>query len=165
MAKLIQVSLLIMLSFLLLSSFYVSMVAGQNNAYTAKANIASTKTAISNCYTAVKEAEAEGAKVSVLIDNLNVAGKLLTQAELAYSAKDYVSAANFASKSKDSLSGFNVLAVSLKETATQNRKTGLFTNYVLGIAALAVFCAGLVSWVFLSKKTKRSDVVDEFASV
>jgi len=165
MAKLIQVSLLVMLSFLLLSSFYVSMVAGQSNAYTAKANIASTKTAISNCYTAVKEAEAEGATVSVLIGTLNVAGQLLTQAELAYSAKDYVSVANFASKSKDSLSGFNNLAVSLKETAAQNRNTGLFTNYVLGIAALAVFCAGLVSWVFLSKKTQRSDVVDEFASV
>jgi hypothetical protein len=126
-----------------------SQVAGQDDA---AANISAAKTELSNCYASVKAAEAQGANVTGLIATLNDAGELLTRAELAYLAKDYDSAANFTQQSKDTLDGFNQAANSLKADAMQSGNSGFFTDALLVVASLVIFCVGIAVWVALRSK-------------
>lgn len=58
--------------------------ANQADAETA---ISSAQATLLNCYNAAKQAEAAGANITVLVDALNEAGALLSQAELAYDNK------------------------------------------------------------------------------
>jgi hypothetical protein len=150
--------LLFLLIAILLLPIYGSLAAGQSAQD--NSDIASTKTAIANAYLAAKDAEAQGANVSPLMATLNEAGQLLTQAELAYSAKDYSAAANFAAQSRNKLNGFNDLAANIKATATSNNSSGFFKDILLVIGAIIVLAVGILAYVVLGRKERRSELVD-----
>lgn len=144
--KLTLLAVVFLVVFLL---FMCSHVAGQSDA---ASNISAAKVELSNCYASVKVAEAKGANVTGLIATLNDAGELLTRAELAYLAKDYDSAADFAQQSKDKLDGFNQAANSLKADAMQSGNVVFFVDALLVAIALVIFCVGIAVWVALRSK-------------
>jgi hypothetical protein len=157
LAKLPHLCLLFLLISILLFPIYGSMATGQSTGDSS--DIASAKTALANAYLAIKDAEAQGADVSSLMVTLNEAGQLLTRAELAYSAKDYSSAANFAAQSRNKLSGLGDLAGNVKQTAINNNNKSFFNNILLVIGAIVIFTVGLTAWIVLGRKERRSEIV------
>jgi hypothetical protein len=123
---------------------------GQADAATA---ISSAKNTILSCYNAAKEAEAAGANISVLVDNLNEAGSLLSQADLAYATNDFDAAFNLAIQSQNSLNDCLAEANTLKETAAQQQNQDFLKNVVGSIiGTFVVIFAGLAIWLLLKKK-------------
>jgi hypothetical protein len=119
----------------------------------AAAAISSAKDTLLTCYNAAKQAEAAGANITVLVDTLNDAGLLLSQAEFAYAANDFDTALNRASQSQNTLNSFIAEANTLRETATQQQNQGFLINVVGSvIGAFAVIAVGFAAWFFLKKK-------------
>ena len=124
----------------------------------AQSAISSAKNTILTCYSAVREAEAAGANITVLTAMLNQAGSLLSQAEFAYATSDFDTASNLASQSQNVLTNFVGEANALKETATQQRNQDFLVNVVGSIiGAFTVIVVGGVVWLFLKKKYKTSE--------
>ena len=141
-------AVLILLSLVVISPSPVW--ADQAGAATA---ISSAKATLLNCYNAAKQAEAAGANITVLVDALNEAGPLLSQAELAYDTQDFDEALNLATQSQAPLNNFVEEANVLGETARQQREWDFSIN-VIGstVGAFAVIFAGVAVWVLLKRK-------------
>jgi hypothetical protein len=125
--------------------------------------ISSAKNTILNCYNAAKDAEVAGANISVLVDTLNVAGSLLSQAEFSYTKRDFEAALNFAVQSQNSLNNFIAKANALRETATQQQNQDFLINVVGSIiGTIAVIVAGFAVWLFLKRKygTTEAHVIE-----
>jgi hypothetical protein len=120
--------------------------------------IASAKNTIVTCYSAVKDAEAAGANITVLVGTLNEAGSLLSQAEFAYDASDFDTAFNLASQSQNTLANLAGEANILRDTATQQQNQDFLIN-VAGsiIGAFLVIVAGFVVWFLLKRKYKTTE--------
>jgi len=120
--------------------------------------IASAKNTIVTCYSAVKDAEAAGANITVLVGTLNEAGLLLSQAEFAYDASDFDTAFNLASQSQNTLANLAGEANILRDTATQQQNQDFLIN-VAGsiIGAFLVIVAGFVVWFLLKRKYKTTE--------
>jgi hypothetical protein len=140
---------------ILIVTFFISPVASQADVTTA---ISSAKNTFLNCYEAAKAAETAGANITVLTSNLNEAGMLLSQAELAYSSNDLNSARNLAVQSEAKLSNFISDADHLREIATQQRNQD-FLITVVGplLGALAIIGIGVGTWIFLKKKYEHQE--------
>ena len=129
--------------------------AEQSNAETA---ISSAKNRILDCYNAAKEAEVAGANITSLIATLNEAGALFSQAELAHAANDFGAAVNLAVQSQSTLGDFVSEANILKETASQQRNQDFLINVVGSlVGASAVVGTGILTWIFLKKKTQEME--------
>jgi hypothetical protein len=137
----------------LCGTLLISSVSAQGSGDNA---INSAKDTIKNCYNAVSQAEAAGANVDDLMTKLNDAASSLSAAELAYANGDYNTADNAASQCQSKLSDFipqaNALTASAQAATTQNL---LFTVF-LSIFSVAVFGAGLMAWVVLSRRERRN---------
>ncbi len=129
------------------------LVAGQSDA---KSEIALAKDELSDCYETVKSVEAKGGNITGLVAILNNAGRLLTQAELAYLAENYSSAVTFARQSKVQLSGFDVKASLVKNDALYNGNLGFYTDALLVVAGFVIFCVGIAVWFILGRFKPRS---------
>ena len=141
--------LLVIILLIFLTIFATPVWAGEKDAATA---ISSAKNEILNCYTAAKEAEVAGANIKVLVSNLNEAGSLLSQAELAYATNDFDAAVKFAVRTQDYLNGFIAEANTLQETAIQHRNQDFLINFVGSIVGtFAVILVGFAVWFFLKK--------------
>ena len=131
----------------------------------AQSAISSAKNTILTCYSAVREAEAAGANITVLTATLNQAASLLSQAEFAYATNDFDTASNLASQSQNTLTNFVEEANALKETATQQRNQDFLVNVVGSlIGTFVVIVAGLVVWIFLKRKYTGSTEAHESES-
>jgi hypothetical protein len=146
----------IVVTLLLLVAIVPSPVwASQADAATA---IFSAKNAILNCYNAAKQAEAAGVNIAVLVDTLNEAGSLLSEAELAYAANDFDTALNLAVQSQNSLSNLIAEANTLQENFTQQQNQDFLINVVFSIiGTFAVIVAGFAVWLFLKKKYETTE--------
>ncbi|TRO52894.1 hypothetical protein E2P61_02620 [Candidatus Bathyarchaeota archaeon] len=130
--------------------------AEQSNASTA---ISSAKNRILDCYNAVKDAEAAGANITTLAATLDEAGALLSQAELAYAAKDFSTSFNLATQSLNRLNNFVDEANTSMEVAIQQQNIDFLINVVGSIiGTLAVIIAGFAVWRFLKKKYEKTEV-------
>jgi hypothetical protein len=156
--KPIQVSLLLTIVLLTLFPFHLQFAAGQSA--NDNSGITQTQTALSSAFASVKAAEAEGADVSTLTTILNEAGQLLTQAQLAYLAKDYNSAASLASASRSKINGISDLANNLKGEAVRSRGTSLVITVLLTLFSLTIFSVGVAAWMLLGRKTQRRETVE-----
>jgi hypothetical protein len=131
------------------------VLAEQTNAAEA---ITSAKAQIVTGYQAARQAEGAGANISSLTATLNDAGALLSQAESAYSQKDFDAARNLAVQSKDMLGNLVSEANALKQTATQQRNQDFLINVVGSIVgAFAVIGAGIAAWLFLKKRYAQNE--------
>ena len=151
-----KIPIALFISLLLFVTVVASPVwAEQANASTA---ISSAKNTIVNCYSAAKEAEAVGANITAIVDTLNEAGSLLSQAELAYAANDFDAALNLAVQSQTTLSDFIGEANSLKETALQQQNQDFLINVVGSIiATFVVIVAGGLVWFLLKRKCQTAE--------
>ena len=138
---------------LLLVTATFSLASGQGSAETA---ISSAQDTLKNSYSATQQAYAAGANVTGLVDTLNTAAGLLSQAELAYASNDFNSAYSLATQSQSSLSGF-VDQANAQQTAAQQatNQTFVFT-LVSVVAAIAIFCGGLIGYIVLGRQERRS---------
>jgi len=120
--------------------------------------ISSAKNTILNCYSAIKETEAAGANITVLMGTINEAGSLLSQAELAYAANDFDAALNLAIQSQNRLSNFIGEANTLREIAVQQQNQDFLINVVGSIVGtFVVIIAGFAVWRFLKKKSETTE--------
>jgi len=124
----------------------------------AAAAITSAKEQILICYQADKEAEGAGANITALVAVLNDAGTLLSRTEFTYSISDFDTARDLAIQSQNTLGDIVSEANTLKETATQQRNQDFLINVVGSLAgAFAVVGAGVLTWIFLKKKTRNME--------
>lgn len=115
--------------------------------------ISLAKSTILDCYNAAKQAETAGANITTLVDTLNKASSLLSQAEFAYATSDFNAALNLAVRSQNSLNGFVAEASALKETATVQVNQNFLLS-VIGsiIGTFAIMIGGFAAWRFIKKK-------------
>jgi len=104
-------------------------------------------------YEAVAGADKAGANVTGLLAVLNNASDLLSRADLAFLKADFDSAADFASRSVDTLHAFVNEASVLRDNAEQSRFRDLMVNVVGSIlGTVAVFVSSFVVWGELKRK-------------
>jgi hypothetical protein len=145
---------LVFVIFFLVNSIYSTPTLA--NQGSAEAQISSARNLIKDCYFSVKEAEATGANISALMFTLNEAGILLSQAEMAYSAKEYNSAENYARQSKNKLNDFIFQATTLTQTASSIASLDFITMALSLIASIGIMCFGISVWLILKRKEKIS---------
>jgi hypothetical protein len=105
------------------------------------------------CYGAVVQAEGAGGNVTELAGVLSEAGVLLSQARVAFENGEYDLAFEFSSNCTDRLAGFTDRAVTLRDSAAQERILDFMVNVVGStVGAVAVVVAGWVLWVYLKRK-------------
>lgn len=108
-----------------------------------------------NCYMVVYETEKTGANVSELLNSLNKAGWLLSQAKHAYNLGDHDLAFSLANQSLTELAGFVDKANSLKIGAERARFLDFMTNFVgSALGAVAIIVGGYCVWLYLKKREK-----------
>jgi hypothetical protein len=118
--------------------------------------ISNAKSQILTCYNAAKEAEAAGANITALAGALNEAGILLSKAESAFSAGDFVGAQNYAVQSQGKLASFVSNANALLIAAGAQRNQDFLINVVGSTVGTVAVIAGSVGlWFFLKKKYHR----------
>ncbi len=133
---------------------FVSFPAALASQGSAESQISSAKNLIKDCYLAVKEAEAEGADIGTLMVTLNEAGLLLSEAELAYSVKEYSLADDYARQSRSKLSNLISQAQDLRQTAI-NAGTQEFVTLTLSLlASIGILSGGIAAWVVLKRKER-----------
>jgi hypothetical protein len=108
---------------------------------------------IITCYGAVAEAESAGGNVTELAGVLDEAGVLLSRARVALKNGEYDLAVEFSSSCTGMLAGFTDRAVTLRDSAAQERSLDLMVNVDGSIVgAVAVVVAGWILWVYLKRK-------------
>jgi hypothetical protein len=109
------------------------------------------------CYSAAADAAKAGANVSDLLTVLDDAGQLLSNASLAFQNGDYDSAYTFAVQSNSTLVGFEGLAGSLKNTATQQGRVVFWVDIVGStVGTFIVIFGGLLLWFRLKRRYGKS---------
>jgi heme/copper-type cytochrome/quinol oxidase subunit 2 len=88
---------------------------------------------------------------------VNQAAGLLSQAQLANSAKDYAAANDYASQCQSKLSGIPGEASALQQQAqSQKTQSSIYTSLTLLVSAL-LLVLGIASWFILNKRERRSN--------
>lgn len=119
----------------------------------AQAAVDGAQAQIITCYGAVAEAEGAGGNVTELAGVLNEAGVLLSRARVAFENGEYDLAVEFSSNCTDRLAGFTDRAVTLRDSAVQERYADFMVNVVGSVAGtVAVIVAGWVLWFYLKRK-------------
>jgi nitrate reductase NapE component len=115
--------------------------------------ISSAKNMIVNGYTATKQAEAAGANITVLVNKLDEACSLLSQAESAYATNDFDEALDFATQSQITISNLVSEANALSGSGKLQRNIEFIFNVIFPIVGVYVVAvAGFLVWRFLKKK-------------
>lgn len=126
--------------------------ADQASAQTA---IVSAQTNIQKCYEAAEQAEAAGANIDSLMNTLNNAASLLSEAQLAYAAGNYNSSYTYAVQSQSQLSGFMSQAIGVQDNAVnvnnQDHETAVFSIVI----SIAILCIGIGIVLGLNRKARR----------
>ena len=136
-----------------------TFVWGQQNG--ASSAISAAQSKLASCFDAARSAEAAGANISQLTHTLNVAGSLLSNAQLAYSNGDLGAAQSLASQSQSELSDFISTANSLRAQASQSQTVSFLVNIVGSIAGtFAVFVGSFFVWRFLKRRYGSSEVAN-----
>jgi hypothetical protein len=120
----------------------------------ASSALASARDTLVQCYSVACDAEAAGANITELQNRLNVAGALLSHAELAFSQGDYESAASLAFQARGALDGFIAQADSLRASAAEARSWDFRINIVgSAVASVAILAAGAGVWHVLKRRS------------
>jgi len=107
-------------------------------------------------YVRVVDADAAGADVSELSNELNVAGAYLSSANAAFNAGDYDAAIAFATDCRNSVKGISSEAENLESYAKGESSNALFSAIfvsVFGVVFVIIF--GYVGWEFLKRRQFR----------
>ncbi|MEM3697165.1 MAG: hypothetical protein QXQ94_06665 [Candidatus Bathyarchaeia archaeon] len=156
--KLLQFSKILMVMLLFSATLFVSPAACPSQSE-AESQIQLAEEEVLNCYRAIYEAEKAGANVSDLLNSLNEAGWLLSQAKHAYNRGDYDLAFSLANQSLTELEGFIEKANSLRMSAEQARFFDFMVNFVgSAVGALAIVVCGYGVWLSLKKREKAVKV-------
>ena len=120
--------------------------------------ISSAQSNLVQCFDAARAAESAGANISSLTSTLNIAGSLLSEAQLAYSQGDFASASSLAAQSQSSLDGFLSDASGLKSAAVagSNLQMLVFAGSIVG--TFAVIGGGFGVWVLLKRRNAKDGV-------
>lgn len=118
--------------------------------------IASAQQEVLACYNSAADTAKAGANVTSLLSTLDVAGDLLSKADLAFENGDYNSSQALALQSQQELQGFQTQASSLKQTATRAAFMDFAVNIVGSLfgAFLVVLCA-VIAWFVFKKRLKQ----------
>ena len=145
---------LLVLCVLLFSGLFVQCRATSETDAQSAVNAASQR--VSACYEAVAKASNAGANVSALLQNLTVAGGLLSEAELALEYGDSNSSYVLATQSVQMLQGFEAQAAS-EESSAAHASFVRFMVDVVGsvVATVAVLIASIVLWVRVKRRVVR----------
>lgn len=133
--------------FLLLLVFYPSLPCLPSRADAideASLAISEANDKLKMAFEAVLETERAGANVSYLIDNLNEAGRILTEAESAYKAGDFSKAMAMAGECSILADNIVSEASNLRERAIVNAETVFWHNLAISIFGTAAFLVALV---------------------
>ena len=121
--------------------------------------ISSTKKTLSACYNAVRDVEAAEGNITSLVDTLNKASLLLSEAEAAFARNDFDVAFSLGLQSHSSLDNFISNANSLLETARMKASQDYLLNVVGSIAAaFAVVVVGFVAWFYQERIFGRRQI-------
>ncbi len=122
---------------------------------TAQNSISTAQDAVKKCYDSLQQAQSAGANVTALMDTLNDAAALLSNADLAYASGDYDSAYRYATQSQSKLAGFadqaNAQAQAALTVHAQNETSILLSL----VAAAAILLGGIAAWIALRTKEGR----------
>jgi hypothetical protein len=122
--------------------------------------IAQAEQRVETCYSAAADAEKAGANVTSLLNILDEAGMNLSVARVAFQDGNFDSAYTLAVQSNASLNGFEAQAVSLKDTAAQQRYVDFAVNVVGStVGTFTVITIGLVIWFGLKRRPEKSGKV------
>ncbi len=125
-------------------------VKAQSNA--ASSTISVAKSRLITCFEETKTAESAGGNISSLIDTLNNAGLLISNAEAAFANGDFSSAERLALTGQNLLNNFESKADLTKVAGQQAVDNDFFTSYVGSlIGILLVIISGLVIWQLLKR--------------
>ncbi len=150
------ISVFSLVLFLMIGVFSSAFVVAQQS--TSAHAISDAQSRIISCFDAAQTAEAAGANISRLINTLNYAGMLLSNAENAYSIGDFDNAQRLAVESQNLLSGFVSEAISLKVTASQERNTDFLVNVVSSVVgAILLLVGSIIVWKIIKKKYTNSE--------
>jgi hypothetical protein len=122
----------------------------------ANAAIGQAERDLCSAYVAVDNAEAAGADVSALLNELRGAADSLSQAWAAFRTADYANANMLAVKCSHALNGVAVDAANLKIDAEKEHSDSLLLSGAgscVGLVLLLVF--GLLGWKLLKKRYLR----------
>ena len=112
--------------------------------------------ALHSAYAAVLDAEQAGSNVSVLLDQLNVAGEYLSEAYFWYRSGDSATANHFAGLCRDAVANVQAEASELKEatktTADAEFVETAFTS-IVGVIVVVVSCS--VVWIVFKRRYRR----------
>lgn len=112
------------------------------------------------CYSAAADAEKAGGNVTSQLSVLDDAGMLLSKARLAFQNGDFDSAYSLAVLSSTTLTGFESMAGSLRDTAAQQRRVDFWVNVVGStVGTFAVIVGGLLLWFSLKRRYEKSGSV------
>ncbi len=133
--------------FVLLLSLSVVCASAANGAETAAAAIDRAQDAVVGAYAAVLDAEHAGANVTDLLAQLNAAGVLLAEAQVAYRLADFDEAERLAVLCSAVVAGVRGAADDLRFAAHGARVTGMWVALVGSL--VGVFAVGVGSvWVW-----------------
>ena len=157
MAFQVKLGILLLPGFFFVLLITPSFVCAQQN--DAASAISAAQSKLVSCFDAARSAEAAGANISQLTHTLNIAGSLLSNAELAYSKGDFGAAQSLAAQSQNQLSDFISTANSLHNSASQSQTVSFLVNIVGSIGGtIAVFVGSFVVWRFLKHRYGSSEV-------
>ena len=125
----------------------------------AKQSIAAAQQELNTCYAAVADANSAGANVTTLILVLDQSGGDLSMANLAFAMGNYSSAQSYAAQSFDLLTRNDIVAraEALRNDASQAGYWDFVINIVSSlVGTVAVLVAGVVVWVVLERRSKRT---------
>jgi hypothetical protein len=121
----------------------------------ARVAVEAAESKILSCYNATFEAEKAGADVSGLLEVLNEAGWLLSEAKLAYNNEDFDLAYEYAVNCSQKLDEIAIQANSLKIEAEQAGYMDFLVNYVgSAVASVVVVVGGYAAWIFFKRREK-----------
>jgi len=114
-------------------------------------------------YEAVLEAEQAGANVSMLLDQLNIAGEHLAEAHMLFRLGDFDGSINSAGLASEQVGGdFVSEAEKLKTDAQESEKEWWFTSIFISVAGvIAVVLGTSVAWLIFRRRHFSTGVEDE----
>ena len=141
-----------LLLFILVAAVFSTPAFGDQT--DAAAAISSTKGSLLSCYSAAQGAETAGGNITTLVNTLNRANALLSDAELAYARNDSTVAYDLAVQSQNQLSNF-ISQVNAVRDATISQRTQSFLVALASIVGTFVaLSVGAATWVYLNRKQK-----------
>jgi hypothetical protein len=124
----------------------------------AGAAIADAEERLVRCYEAVAEADAVGANVTELLEQLNQAGDSLSRAELLSRGGSFDAAVTLARQSEGALDGVLVEAEVLMEQALLANYQDFLVNVVgSSVGAIAVVGGGVAAWWWLTRRERGAE--------